>query len=128
MNIVIFAKSIKKTDGVVAPFSTGHIHKKFKNPAENDTESCKLEILPEEFENVKTKLLKIMSTDEANLVYIHILIKDKSYDSLKNGDRYLKNRIMEWQYVDKNEKFLVQLPVDIDMVTCNMLLPWLHVG
>lgn len=51
------------------------------------------------------------------LFYVNLNIQDLNLSSLEQKDQSL-----HWQYVRKKEQFLVQLPVDFDLLTYNLLV------
>lgn len=51
------------------------------------------------------------------LFYINLIINDIQGLSVEN-----KDKLTHWQYVKKKENFLVQLPVDFDLLTYNLLI------
>lgn len=53
------------------------------------------------------------------LFYINLTINDINYLHLKETEQ---DQLIHWQYVRKSEKFLVQLPVDFDLLTYNLLV------
>lgn len=53
------------------------------------------------------------------LFYINLTINDINYLHLNETEQ---DQLIHWQYVRKSEKFLVQLPVDFDLLTYNLLV------
>lgn len=55
---------------------------------------------------------KLLTLKSCNLFYIHLEI-----DRFQNLLEEYKDDLLHWQYVFKKEKFLIQLPVDFDLLT-----------
>lgn len=53
------------------------------------------------------------------LFYINLTINDINYLHLNETEQ---DQLIHWQYVRKSEKFLVQLPVDFDLLTYDLLV------
>lgn len=53
------------------------------------------------------------------LFYINLEINDIDHLNLNETEQ---DQLIHWQYVRKSEKFLVQLPVDFDLLTYNLLV------
>lgn len=54
----------------------------------------------------------LLTLKSCNLFYIHLEI-----DRFQNLLEEYKDDLLHWQYVFKKEKFLIQLPVDFDLLT-----------
>lgn len=55
------------------------------------------------------------------LFYINLTIKDINFLHVNETEQET-DQLIHWQYVRKSEKFLVQLPVDFDLLTYNLLV------
>lgn len=71
------------------------------------------------FDHKSLKEAKKNLTKSYYLFYINLTINDINYLHVNETEQ---DQLIHWQYVRKSEKFLVQLPVDFDLLTYNLLL------
>lgn len=87
-------------------------------PTENHT-TCTFSFDIDSLVEAKMKLIRMKGYF---LFYVNITIN--GFNNPKNDDDIEKklDMLTHWQYVRKEEKFMVQLPVDFDLLTYNMLV------
>lgn len=60
---------------------------------------------------------KLLESKSYYLFHVHL-----KTDWLENDSSEHKDELMHWQYIVKDEQFLIQFPVDFDLLTYNMLV------
>ncbi|XP_062598591.1 uncharacterized protein LOC134260020 [Saccostrea cucullata] len=85
--------------------------------AKNTTIHCTLSFDENSLKEAK-KTLYSPREQPIYLFYIHI---DVDIQSLNEFTAEQRDSLLNWQYVSKDERFLVQLPVDFDLITFDIL-------
>lgn len=95
---------------------------------ENSSEVCSFILDKNSVEKARGKIYSLMSEDgHGFLFYIHLdlpsinQLMDNSSFRGDDSEFQAENDLLEWQVVKKSEKYLVQLPVDFDLVTFELL-------
>lgn len=83
----------------------------------NSTNICSFAFDSYSLVKAKMKLHAGKQNKAAILFFIH-LIMDTSFQQANKNEN---DDLFHWQYVVKKEKFLIQLPIDFDLVTFNLL-------
>lgn len=69
------------------------------------------------FDNNSLLQARRQLSQSINLFYVNLKI-----NGLHSNLGNVRDEILHWQYVLKDEKFLVQLPVDLDLLTYGLLI------
>lgn len=106
--ILSFSKLKEKRKTIGTHFyNSSHVSTEIKT-------KCVISFDSESFDKAKKKFL---ASESYYLFHVHLKM-----NWLKNDSNHKNDDLFHWQYVLKNEQVLVQLPVDFDLLTYNLLV------
>lgn len=103
-----------KNKNRVVPKKKTHSNDNYYVSAENNT-TCTYYFETDTLEKARKTL------SEPNSIYLYYINIDDADNIFSSFSKEITDDILHWQYVLKDEKYLVQLPVDIDLITFFLL-------